>query len=72
LQVIDILTRKIEFDSELKGKLSNISSSNIDRLLYDLDILDLIGLRIENGRIVSNLPQNEIRKLLKENHCRLV
>ncbi|MCB2264050.1 MAG: hypothetical protein LGR52_14115 [Candidatus Thiosymbion ectosymbiont of Robbea hypermnestra] len=64
LQVIDFLTADDKFDDELKGKLSGISSSNLDRLLSDPDIIDLIGLKIEKGRIVSSCSSDEIRKPL--------
>lgn len=64
LQVINFLKKDNDFDAELKAKLSLIPSSSLQRLLSDPDVRDVIGITIDDGRVVSSYSPNEIRKPL--------
>ena len=64
LQIIDFLKNDPDIDADTKRKLSLIPSSSLQRLLSDPDVRSVIGISIDNGKIVSKYPQNEIRKPL--------
>jgi len=64
LQVIDFLKKDNDFDDELKAKLSLIPSSSLQRLLSDPDVRDVIGISIDDGRVVARYSPEEIRKPL--------
>lgn len=64
LQVIDFLKKDNDNDEELKKKLSLIPSSSLQRLLSDPDVRDVIGISIDDGRVVARYSPDEIRKPL--------
>lgn len=64
LQVLNLLSEDEDIDSDLKKKLPEIPSSSLQRLLSDPDVRETIGLSVEDGRIMTQLPPNEIRKPL--------
>ena len=64
LQVLDFLKKDNEVHESVKAILSRIPSSSLQRLLADPDVRELIGLTVEDGRVVTNYLPSEIRKPL--------
>ncbi|MCU7920559.1 MAG: hypothetical protein KZQ95_19720 [Candidatus Thiodiazotropha sp. (ex Epidulcina cf. delphinae)] len=64
LQIIDFLKKDKEIDEGIKKTLQAIPSSSLQRLLADPDVRDVIGIMIEDGRVVTSRPPSEIRKPL--------
>lgn len=65
LQVIDFL-RNQNIEGNLKLRLQNIPSSSFQRLLTDPDFRKTIGIEINDGKVYSNLPSEEIVKPLSK------
>lgn len=64
LQIIEHLRNDIGFDENLKTELTNLRSSNLQRLLTDPAVRNIIGIDIKNGKIVTSYSSDEIRKPL--------
>lgn len=64
LQVIDFLNKDEEVHDSVKTTLPKIPSSNLQRLLSDPDVRELMGITIEDGRVVTDYLPREIRKPL--------
>lgn len=62
LQVLEYLKNSKLFDESLKGKLSKVKVTTLTRLITDKDIQQVLGIAIENGQVVSKLPEAEVLK----------
>jgi len=62
LQVLDFLKSEPTVSSELKGKLKDVPSTNLDRLLTDKNVQQVIGIFIQDNRIQTHLKKEEIAK----------
>ncbi len=66
LQVIEFLKKNDKFDEEIKNQLSKVPISSLQRLLSDPDVRDVVGIDIEDGKIISRFPPDEIVKPLSK------
>ncbi|MFC4096399.1 hypothetical protein [Euzebyella saccharophila] len=64
LQVIDFLKKDKDFDASLKKKLPKVPSSSLQRLIGDPDIRKVVGLKVRDGKLTSQLTPDEIKKPL--------
>lgn len=62
LQVIEYLKKQKDFDSSLKKKLSDVKVTTLTRLITDKDVQQVLGIYIEEGKVVSRVPENEVLK----------
>lgn len=62
LQVLEYLKSLDTFDEGLKGKLPKVKVTTLTRLVTDKDVQGVLGIAIENGHVVSKLPETEILK----------
>ncbi|MBM9547409.1 hypothetical protein JWG40_10300 [Leptospira sp. 201903074] len=66
LQAIDFLKKSNLVEKELKGKLKSVPSSSLDRLLRDPSVQDVVGIKISNGNIQTELKEEEVIKGLQK------
>jgi hypothetical protein len=66
LQAIDFLKKSEELDPKIKSNLSKLPSTNLDRLLRDKGMQELLGFRIEDGRLQTHLKPEELTKGLSK------
>lgn len=64
LQVIEFLQKSPEVTDELKKKLPQIHSTNLQRLLSDKNVQKFCGYEVNEGQIRSDLPPEELIKPL--------
>lgn len=62
LQAIDFIRKESSVSDNLKNKLKEVPSTNLDRLLRDKSVQSLIGLSIKDNRLQTNLKRKEIVK----------
>ena len=62
LQMIEFLSKQDGYDEEFKKSLKKVHSSSLKRLLDDPDVREVIGISVEQRRLVSDLPPNELMK----------
>jgi hypothetical protein len=62
LQAIDFLKKDEDVSNDLKNKLREVPSSSLQRLLTDPDIRNVLGVGIDNGRLVTFLEKAELIK----------
>ncbi|MDQ0287811.1 hypothetical protein J2Z49_002944 [Desulfofundulus luciae] len=65
LQVIEFLKNQDNIEEEFKKQLKEVPLSSLQRLLSDPDVRGMIGIEIENGKVVSRLEPDEVIKPLK-------
>lgn len=66
LQAIDFLKKTEGLDPKIKSNLNKLPSTNLDRLLRDKGVQELLGVRIEDGRLQTHLKQEELTKGLSK------
>lgn len=66
LQAIKALEKSPIVPSTLKKDLKNIKMTNLSRLLEDPSVRELIGIRIDNGIIISDVDEDEVFKGLMQ------
>jgi hypothetical protein len=64
LQVLDFVKKDSGF-ADIADKIQKIPSSSLQRLLADPDVRDFLGIAIDEGRVVSNIVPEELRKPLR-------
>lgn len=65
LQVIDFIKDEVK-DTVLLGKLSKMSTTNLERLVTDKNVQNKLGISIVDGQVQSETDKNEVKKgLLK-------
>lgn len=64
LQIIEHLKNDEGFDEDLKSRLPQLRSSNLQRLLTDPKVREAIGIEIKDGKITTKFSSDEIRKPL--------
>ena len=62
LQAIDFLKKSKAVPAEIKSNLKSIPSTNLDRLLRDRGVQELLGINIEDGRLQTRIPEEEVAK----------
>ena len=62
LQVIKLLQNSPDVPDQIKTKLSQISTTNLDRLISDPDVRNLLGFDITNKIIQSTVSEKEVVK----------
>lgn len=62
LQAIEFLERSSYTDDKLKGDLSKLSYTNMERLLTDPDVRDTLGIKYQNKILGSELEESEVVK----------
>lgn len=60
LQIISFLKNSEIVDDELKARLPELSTTNLQRLVADKSVREKLGIEINSGVLVSVLPQEEI------------
>lgn len=61
LQMLEFMKKQSK-DKELIKELNNVPSSNLERLLSDPDVREIMGISIEQDKLVTALPPDEIIK----------
>jgi len=64
LKVIDHIRHQVPIDDELRRQISRISLSNVARLVNDPDLRNAIALRIENGKLITDLNTEDLNRAL--------
>ena len=64
LQIIEFVKKNAKFHEDEKQEIENIPLTNIARLINDPDVRTALGIRIEEGDIVTDLPLDEVIKAL--------
>ena len=62
LQAIEFVKRNADLNEETQNNIGSISITNLDRLLGDPAVLSVLGLRVEEGELRTNLPKDEVLK----------
>lgn len=62
LQAKDFMREHGNLDESTKKKLNLIATSNLDRLLGDIDVRKFLGLDVIDGELVSYFEKNEVVK----------
>lgn len=62
LQIIEFLRNENKYPQTLKLQLSKIPSSSLDRLVRDSAIQEMIGISVDNGKVISDLHKDEVVK----------
>lgn len=62
LEAIRFVRENAQLDDDMKDRLDSISITNLDRLLGDKDIQDVLGLYIEDGKLMTKLQKGEVLK----------
>jgi hypothetical protein len=62
IQAIDFLKNSSLAPRELKQELKSLPLTNLDRLLTDNNIQNVLGIRIQDGNLVSTLQEREVVK----------
>ena len=62
LQAIDFMRKAKDFPGDLRTKLKDIPSTNLDRLLKDKAVQELLGINIVDGRLQTRIPEKEVTK----------
>ena len=62
LQIISFLKKSDIVDDNLKTKLSDLSITNLQRLVADKSVREKLGIEINSGMLVSILPHEEVVK----------
>jgi hypothetical protein len=66
LQTIKILQNSTEVPHTIKARLSNLKTTNLDRLISDPDVRDFLGIELNNGIIQSHISEKEVVKGLTQ------
>jgi len=66
LQAIEFLKRDSKLDENLKEQLKNVPSTSLERLLRDASIQDVLGLSIEDGKLLTGFHRDEVVKGLSK------
>lgn len=66
LKVLDFVKAVGKLTDQEAASLERFPITNLDRLLATPEIRDLLGLTLEGGDLMSDLPQNELLKPLKK------
>ncbi|MCC8408351.1 hypothetical protein LJ707_05380 [Mucilaginibacter sp. UR6-1] len=66
LQAIEFLQRSNFTDHKLKEDLSNLTYTNVERLLTDPDVRDVLGIKYTNKILSSDLQEPELVKGLSK------
>jgi len=66
LQAIDFLKKAKNIAPEIKTKLKDLPSTNLDRLLHDKGIQELLGITIVDGRLQTRVAEGEVVKGLSK------
>lgn len=66
LEVIKLLKSSQEVSEDIKSRLANIKTSNLDRLLEDPDVQNLLGINVTNNIIQSDTSKEEVVKGLTQ------
>lgn len=66
LQTIKLLQTSTDVPDDIKNCLSDLKTTNLDRLLSDPDVRDFLGIEINNGVIQSGIEQKEVVKGLTQ------
>jgi hypothetical protein len=60
LQTIKLLQTSADVPDDIKNGLSDLKTTNLDRLLSDPDVRDFLGIEINNGLLQSGIEQREV------------
>ncbi len=66
LQAIELLQRSEHTSKKIKEELPNLTISNIERLLGDPDVRDVLGLRLKEKNLYSEIEEKEVIKGLSK------
>jgi hypothetical protein len=66
LQAIEFLKRDSKLNEEFKEQLKNVPSTSLERLLRDASIQDVLGLSIEDGKLLTSFHREEVVKGLSK------
>jgi hypothetical protein len=66
LQTIKLLQTSADVPDDIKNCLTDLKTTNLDRLLSDPDVRDFLGIEINNGLIQSGIEQREVVKGLTQ------
>lgn len=62
LQTIKLLENSTETPAEVKSKLKNFKSSNLERMISDPDVRNFLGIEVNNGILQSQIEEKEVVK----------
>lgn len=62
LQIISLLKEHANVPNEIKENLSNLSTTNLQRLISDPFVREKLGIEINEGKLVSKIDTNEVLK----------
>jgi hypothetical protein len=66
LQALDFLNKSNEVDESIRSNIAKIPITNFDRLITDKSIQEVVGIRIEDGRLRTDLTEREVVKGLSK------
>jgi hypothetical protein len=62
LQVVEFVKKNSNLDETQQEKLNNIRLTNVARLVNDPDVRKVLGIGVDNGDIISEIPPEEVVK----------
>lgn len=66
LQVIEFVKKKGNYDEEVKKKIDSLPITNLKRLIADPDVRKELGINYKQGKLETNLPEDEVFKGLQK------
>jgi|WetSurMetagenome_2_1015567.scaffolds.fasta_scaffold21540_4 hypothetical protein len=66
LQAIELLERSEYTPKRTKEELSNLTISNVERLLGDPDIREVLGIKLQDNKLYTEIEENEVVKGLSK------
>ncbi len=62
LQVIDFLKKSSYVSEDVKSKLGKVPATNLERIIKDRNMQSILGITIEDGRVITDFEESEVVK----------
>ncbi|MFV8257158.1 hypothetical protein ACNQKP_05115 [Bdellovibrio bacteriovorus] len=62
LQVIDFLKKSSYVSPDVKSKLGKVPATNLERIIKDRNMQSILGIAIEDGKVITDFEESEVVK----------